>query len=517
MTDAEALWLDVITLLEERQMNAATLAMLRSCNPTELTDTTLTIETELSFARRKIEREQDIIEECLSAAAFQPMTLIVQFGRTPSPLAPHVSLPQASQMAAAAATAPTESVPANNSATQQTTGSPQTLQQPSAVSSPYPDTSQKTTRPSDLLTEDVPETDSKLTFERFVAGEENILAFEAAKQVANGMNKSYNPLFIYGKSGLGKTHLLRAIQNYIAANDSTRLCVYRSASQFVEDYRTSMNDPAAPPRSALARGYQDVDVLIIDDIQNMQTAAGTIRFFFETFNALISHGKQIVLAADRSPSQLGMGESKFDERDTSRMDSGVTVSIQVPDYELKLNLVNAFYERMRQDASQEHMRGMDGTISEELRRLMADRAGTSIRLIKGFVQSLLMLAHQKESRGGTLSREDVIRASQQKWPTGQKIVTVSHIQKAVESYYDISHEDLVGSKRNKELMEPRHVAIWLTREMTDNTLADIGKKFGNRTHATVKHSIAWVEDIKAKDRIFHDRVDSIQNDISDKA
>ena len=249
----------------------------------------------------------------------------------------------------------------------------------------------------------------------------------------------------------------------------------------------------------------------------MQTAAGTIRFFFETFNALVSHGKQIVLAADRSPSQLGMGESKFDERDTSRMDSGVTVSIQVPDYELKLNLVNAFYESMRSDASEEHIQGMDGTISEDLRRLMADRAGTSIRLIKGFVQSLLMLAHQKESRGGALSREDVIRASQQKWPTGQKIVTVSHIQKAVENYYDISHEDLVGSKRNKELMEPRHVAIWLTREMTDNTLADIGKKFGNRTHATVKHSIAWVEDIKTKDRLFHDRVDSLQNDISDKA
>lgn len=492
MTDAEALWADVITLLEERDMNAATLAMLRSCTPADLTEDSLIIETELSFARRKIEREQPLIEECLSAAAFQPMTLDVRLGRNNPHQNSAINLPQSQP----------EPAPL-----------PITPSQPEYV----PDVPKKNSRPSNFLAEDIPETDSKLTFDRFVAGEENILAFEAAKQVANGINKSYNPLFIYGKSGLGKTHLLRAIQNYIAANDSTRLCVYRSASQFVEDYRTSMNDPSAPPRSALARSYQDVDVLIIDDIQNMQTAAGTIRFFFETFNALVSHGKQIVLAADRSPSQLGMGESKFDERDTSRMDSGVTVSIQVPDYELKLNLVNAFYESMRSDASEEHIQGMDGTISEDLRRLMADRAGTSIRLIKGFVQSLLMLAHQKESRGEALSREDVIRASQQKWPTGQKIVTVSHIQKAVESYYDISHEDLVGSKRNKELMEPRHVAIWLTREMTDNTLADIGKKFGNRTHATVKHSIAWVEDIKAKDRLFHDRVDSLQNDISDKA
>jgi chromosomal replication initiator protein len=228
-----------------------------------------------------------------------------------------------------------------------------------------------------------------------------------------------------------------------------------------------------------------------------------------------THGKQIVLAADRSPSQLGMGESKFDERDTSRMDSGVTVSVQVPDYELKLNLVNAFYERMKADAAAEHIRGMDGTISDELRRLMAERAGTSIRLIKGFVQSCLMLAHQKETHKRSLSREDIIRISQQKWPTGQHIVTIDQIQKAVEGYYDISHDDLVGSKRNKELMEP---VMWpsATREMTYNTLADIGKVLGiepmlrSNTHCVGRRP-------KTRDRIFYDKVESIRNTISDSA
>lgn len=492
-TDADILWNDVLVLLEQRDMPPATLAMLRSCTPTDLTDEGLTIATNLGFARRKIEQEQAAIEECLTEAAFQPLKLHVELSRGQA--APQVRVP-------ATTISPEELKKMDATASQPT------VPRPAAPAEPHQ---------GNILVEDVPESDSKLTFDRFVSGEENMLALEAAKQVANGVNKSYNPLFIYGKSGLGKTHLLRAIQNYIAANDSTRLCIYRSATQFVEDYRTSMNDPSAPPRSVLAKSYQDVDVLIIDDIQNMRTAAGSIRFFFETFNALVSHGKQIVLAADRSPSQLGMGESKFDERDTSRMDSGVTVSVQVPDYELKLNLINAFYERMKADAAEEHIKNMDGTIPEELRRLMADRAGTSIRLIKGFVQSCLMLANQKERKGEVLTREDVIRAAQQKWPTGQHIVTVDQIQKAVESYYDISHDDLVGAKRNKELMEPRHIAIWLTREMTDNTLADIGKRFGNRTHATVKHSIAYVDDMKEKDRLFHDRLESIRDNITDNA
>ena len=137
---------------------------------------------------------------------------------------------------------------------------------------------------SDFKNEVIDPSDSKLTFDRFVSGEENEFAFDAAKQVANGGNKSYNPLFIYGKSGLGKTHLLRAIQNYIAQNDPSRLCVYRTGTEFVDDYVNAMNVGDTPAKAALSRNYQNVDVLIIDDIQNMRRAAGTISFFFETYN-----------------------------------------------------------------------------------------------------------------------------------------------------------------------------------------------------------------------------------------
>lgn len=488
--DAQVLWHDMLTLLAKKKVGPSTLAMLRSCKVAPFDGSTITISTSLGFARRKILQQAPIIEECLSEAAFQPVGLVVELSQAEGPQSVEAIAQVTSEEAGLMSTPGTSAQQRRRRAVER-------------ARSAFADSAQ------DLA-------GSKLTFERFVAGEENMLAFEAAKQVADGENKGYNPLFIYGKSGLGKTHLLRAIQNYVVLNDPSRLCVYRTAGEFVEDYRIASNNKETSARSALSNNYQNVDILIIDDVQNMHTAAGSIRFFFETFNALTARDKQIVLAADRSPSQLGMGDSKFDERDTSRMDSGVTVSIQVPNYELKLNLINAFYERMHQDSEQEHVAGMSGTISEDMRQLMAERSGTNIRVIEGFVQTCLMNATRKEQKGGTLNREDIVRLANSKWPNGQRTVSVAQIQKAVETYYDVSHSDLVGSKRNKELMEPRHVGIWLSRELTDNTLADIGKKFGGRTHATVKHSISWVDATLKEDRIFLDRVETLKDSIIDK-
>ena len=178
-------------------------------------------------------------------------------------------------------------------------------------------------------------------------------------------------------------------------------------------------------------------------------------------------------------------------------------------------IIMEYVQGITLDALAEHIQGMDGTISEDLRQMMAKKAGNSIRLIKSYVQSCLMTASQRERRGGELSRDDVVRIALQKWPNGQHIITIEQIQRTIESFYDISHEDLIGSKRNKELMEPRHVAIWLSRDKTDETLADIGKRFGNRSHATVKHSIAWVEDKKAASRTFGETLDRLISDLND--
>ena len=508
-SDAIALWQDALTLLAERNVAPATLAMLRSCQAVSFDGEKLTVSTNMGFAQRKISQQAPMIEECLEQAAFQPVGFEVILThdsvRRPVQTGAEMSREEVGRINTTAAAMEPAPAPANVAPKGVTAAMVAGTSRPEAAKQPV----------SDFKNEVIDPSDSKLTFDRFVSGEENEFAFDAAKQVANGGNKSYNPLFIYGKSGLGKTHLLRAIQNYIAQNDPSRLCVYRTGTEFVDDYVNAMNVGDTPAKAALSRNYQNVDVLIIDDIQNMRRAAGTISFFFETYNTLMSHGKQIVLAADRSPSQLGMGDSKFDERDTSRMDSGLSVSIQVPDYELKLNLINAFYDRMRQDALDEHLDGVVGTIPEEMRHLMAERAGTNIRVIEGFVQSCLMQANRRERTGQSITRADIIEVANQKWPTGQRIVTVDNIQRNVEKFYDVAHADLIGSKRNKELMEARHVGIWLTRELTDNTLAEIGKKFGGRTHATVKHSIAWVDDYKKRDRIFHDRIETLRDTIVD--
>lgn len=365
------------------------------------------------------------------------------------------------------------------------------------------------------LVQPMTDADLKYTFDRFVEGPQNRFALNAAKQVANGQGMGFNPLFIYGKSGLGKTHLLKAIWNYIDQNDPTRTCVYRMATDFIDDYTKAMKNARTGAAQALTDNYHDVDVLIIDDVQSLGRAAGTIGFFFDTFNYLVSHGKQIVMAADRTPSELGMGGNNFDERVTSRLDSGFTIGVQVPDYEMKLQLVDAFCEHMRIDSINEHIPGMDVEIPEDLRKLMAERAGTNIRTIEGFVRSCLMYASQKASMGQQLTAEDVRSLAKQKWPTGQKVITVEQIQKAVEDEYGVVHADLVGSKRNKELMEPRHVAIWLTRELTDDTLADIGKKFGGRTHATIKHSIGVVDEMSKTNRVLHDRIERIRDAIGE--
>ncbi len=502
--DAIMLWQDVLTLLAEKGLPPAALAMFKSCAAESFDGETLHISTTMTFAQRKMQQQSSIIEECIEQAAFQHATLVVDLSqeRDAAPIQTGSAVSHEEIGALSAQTSSAPQVPAPMP--------PQVM-----AASPAPAAPPKPRRALALADSAADLAESKLTFDRFVAGEENMMALDAAKRVADGANKNYNPLFIYGKSGLGKTHLLRAIQNYIVKNDPSRICVYRTAAEFVEEYRLAANEGEA--RAVLTSNYQDVDVLIIDDIQNMRTAAGTVKFFFDTFNALVNRGKQIVLAADRSPSQLGMGDSKFDERETSRMDSGLTVSVQVPDYELKLNLINAFYTRMKQDAADEHLPGMSGTIPDELLQLMAERSGSNIRVIEGFVHTCLMTASSKEQRGEVLAREDVQRLAAAKWPTGQRAVTVEQIQKAVESFYDVSHTDLVGSKRNKELMEPRHVGIWLTRELTDQTLADIGKKFGGRTHATVKHSIFWVDTAKKEDRLFHDRIETLKDSITDNS
>ena len=509
-SDAEALWQDALDLLAARELPESLLAMLRNCEPTNLSDGTLELRTSMRLVVKNVGKIQPLVEECVSQAAFEPTKVVVTF-----------------EQAAAAAEHPRGSSMTRDEAnrwmaeTEHRAPVPLAMPSRALMNDTWDEGAQAAREEENLrrrarnpLVEDISPTTSKLTFERFVRGEENDIAYQAALQVANGMNTTYNPLFIYGKSGLGKTHLLRAVQNYIARNDPSRLCVYRDASTFITDYTEAMRHTERSAASVLRQNYADIDVLIIDDIQKMVGKAGTIGFFFDTFNELISNGKQIVLAADRTPAQLGMGKDGFDERVTSRLGSGFTAPIQVPSYELKLRLIETFCERMRDDAANENVTGLSGVIPEQARKYMAERAGTNIRVIEGFCQRCLFAATTAERRGGEISREEIEAVAKECWPSAGRSVSIEDVQRAVEKYYDIDHSSLIGTKRHKAIMEARHVAIWLARELCDRTLADIGKHFGGRSHATVMHSISVVDEARKDDKVFYDRLMQIRESIT---
>lgn len=498
--DAEAkiLWEDAIAQLRERELGASTIAMLESCVPARLCDGTLTLNTNMGFVKRTLEKQRGIIEHCLEQAAFQPMHMEIQVNRkTDDSIDTHSDLTR-------------EEVDTWQEDTENKVVPP-------SITTRIADKVTQLTTPNDTLTrrtmnplvEEISINDSELTFDTFIEGEENRIALQAAKQVANGMSKNFNPLFIYGKSGLGKTHLLKAIYNYIYMNDPSRICVYKTSRDFLNDYVRALNDKNNGNNnalSALTDYYQDIDILIIDDFQWLTERDRTIDYFFDIFNYLKDHDKQIVIAADRQPNQLGNTKKKMDERITSRVGGGFPIAIQIPDYELKLALIKTFYERQKEEGKREHSSLYLGTIGPNLLEFMAEKAGTNIRTIKTFCHKCLITATEKEKLGYSLTKDDVHRLVKESFPSEQKIVTIEEIQHCVEEDYGLNHKDLIGSKRNKELMEPRHVAIWLSRNLTEYTLADIGEKFGGRSHATVKHSIEWVDKESKGNRVFYDRV-----------
>lgn len=513
-SEAEALWQDTLDLLAQRDLPEAVLAMLHKCRPAGVEQGCLRLETSMRLVLKKVAEIQSTVEECLTEAAFEPTTLSLSF----SPAAQSAAAAPVSTMSADEArrwNAETSAPPAAAEPQPRRT-SPRAIAEDTwdeEAGDAARDAARRR-RAVNPLVEDISDTTSKLTFDRFVRGEENEMALQAAMQVANGMNNTYNPLFIYGKSGLGKTHLLRAVQNYIARNDPSRLCVYLDSSTFISNYTNAMRDPNRSAAAALRQNYADIDVLIIDDIQQLAGKAGTVGFFFDTFNELVASGKQIVLAADRMPAQLGLGKDGFDERVTSRLGMGFTAPIQVPSYELKVRLIETFCARLREDAERENSTRLTGAIPTSELGYMAERAGNNIRLIEGFCLRCLYSATAAEKRGQSITREEIAAVAKECWPSNRRDVSIEDIQQAVEKYYDVAHETLVGNSRNKGIKEARHVAIWLSRELSDSTLADIGDHFGGRTHATVKHSIDVVDKSKREDKVFYDHLMRLRDSIT---
>ncbi|TQJ48871.1 chromosomal replication initiator protein DnaA [Phycicoccus sp. SLBN-51] len=336
----------------------------------------------------------------------------------------------------------------------------------------------------------------KYTFDTFVIGASNRFAHAAAVAVAEAPAKAYNPLFVYGESGLGKTHLLHAIGHY-ARNLYPNVKVrYVNSEEFTNDFINSIRDDKA---SNFQRRYRDVDVLLIDDIQFLQGKVQTQEEFFHTFNTLHNANKQVVITSDLPPKLL----SGFEERMRSRFEWGLLTDVQPPDLETRIAI-------LRKKAIQERMSAPD-----EVLEFIASRISTNIRELEGAlirVTAFASLNRQSVDMGlAEIVLKDLIPNEQ-----GSQITSAT-IMAQTAAYFGLSIDDLCGSSRSRVLVTARQIAMYLCRELTDLSLPKIGQQFGGRDHTTVMHADRKIRELMGERRAIYNQVTELTNRIKQQS
>jgi len=340
----------------------------------------------------------------------------------------------------------------------------------------------------------------KYTFESFIIGNSNKFAHAASLAVAEKPGETYNPLFIYGNSGLGKTHLMHAIGNYIEKNSHKKVLYVTSetfVSEFVEITKKQANKSNFEYIDFFKQKYRNIDVLIIDDIQFLAGATESQKEFFHTFNNLYGDNKQIIISSDRSPNDLKV----FEDRLRTRFGWGLSVNIFPPDFELKIAILK---KRIVGEAITEE-------IPEEVIEYMASNIGTDIRQLEGSVNRLMaystMMCSKIDLNLAIEALKDYVNAG------FSEKNDVSRIQKIVADYFKVSIEDLKSKKRNAEIAFPRQVAMYLCRRLTDESFPKIGIEFGGKDHSTVMHSCEKIELEIKNNKKFAEIIDKLEKDI----
>lgn len=342
---------------------------------------------------------------------------------------------------------------------------------------------------------------STLTFENFVIGDSNRMAYSMAVGVAEMPGKTpLNPLFIYGKSGLGKTHLMRAIQNYICETQPYLKTVYVDSAELLSDYMeaSAAHDKEKSSYKNFKTHYEEADVLLIDDIQYLQGKKQTLDIVFQIFNKLTTQGRQIVLSADRAPKNIDI-----DERYHSRFNQGGTIDIQPPEIETKLGIVKSYIKEYADNEGLEHF-----SIPEDIQMYIAENSSSNIRELKSAVTKVIYQINFCNQPNLTI--QDVRALLENHFSGGtSKNLTVEDIQKEVESFFKVKHSDLVGPKRARNIVYPRQIAIYLCRQLLDLPFNDIGKKF-NRDHSTAMHSVTTVEEMMRGNRDVQEEIETLK-------
>ena len=325
----------------------------------------------------------------------------------------------------------------------------------------------------------------KYTFDTFVAGSSNRFAHAASSAVAEAPAKSYNPLFIYGASGLGKTHLLHAIGHYVRQMYDGFRVRYVNSEEFTNEFINSIRDDKAATFQSL---YRDVDVLLIDDIQFLAGKVQTQEEFFHTFNVLHNNSKQVVITSDLPPKQL----TGFEERLRSRFEWGLITDVQAPDLETRIAILRKknLHERM--------------SAPDEVLEYIASKITSNIRELEGALIRVTAFASLQREPVDLALAEQVLRdlvPSEQPVP-----ITVTTIQQATAEYYTLTVEDLCGASRSRQLVNARQIAMYLCRELTELSLPKIGQAFGGRDHTTVMHADRKIRELMREKRTIYNQV-----------
>jgi chromosomal replication initiator protein len=336
----------------------------------------------------------------------------------------------------------------------------------------------------------------KYTFETFVIGASNRFAHAAAVAVAEAPAKAYNPLFIYGESGLGKTHLLHAIGHYAMGLFHGARVRYVSSEEFTNDFINSIRDGKA---EGFRRRYREVDVLLVDDIQFLENKEQTQEEFFHTFNTLHNANKQIVISSDRPPKQL----VTLEDRLRNRFEWGLLTDVQPPELETRIAI-------LRKKAAQERL-----NVPNDVMEYIASKIASNIRELEGALIRVTAFASLNR-QGVDLSLAEVVLKDLIPDSQGPEI-TAATIMGATASYFGISLEDLCGSSRSRVLVTARQVAMYLCRELTDLSLPKIGQLFGGRDHTTVMHADRKIRSLMAERRSIYNQVTELTNRIKSQA
>ena len=337
---------------------------------------------------------------------------------------------------------------------------------------------------------------SKYTFETFVIGSSNRFAHAAAVAVAEAPAKAYNPLFVYGDSGLGKTHLLHAIGHYAQTLYSGLKVRYVSSEEFTNDFINMIRDGK---QDGFRRRYRDVDVLLVDDIQFLENKEGTQEEFFHTFNTLHNASKQIVISSDRPPKRL----VTLEDRLRSRFEWGLLTDVQPPELETRIAI-------LRRKAIQEGLNA-----PPEVLEYIASRISTNIRELEGALIRVTAFASLNRQSVDLQLAEIVLKDL---IPDAQgPQITIATIMGQTASYFGLSIEDLCGTSRSRVLVTARHIAMYLCRELTDLSLPKIGQQFGGRDHTTVINADRKIRSLMAERRSIYTQVTELTNRIKQQA